>query len=391
LATRLVVNRIGETAMKKSLTIIIAFFLLLSFIPHALTNGAGLIFIRADGSIDPSSAPIIRDGNTYSLTADLYGTTIMVEKDNITIDGNGHLLLGSSTPYSTAVNISEREGVTVKNLKITSYYYGISIEFSRYNTLIGNTISDNNIVIYAEGSTDNLIFHNNFVTEPNRKYGGANSWDNGIEGNYWSGDQNEDFYSGRFQNITGSDGIGDYWYTVDEDNLDSYPLMGPYYSFSVEKQGNTQYLYAISNSNITSFTYNDTDRTIKFNVSPISSVSGFCRICIPHALIEGNYTITVNNQPPSQNYMLFDNGTHRWQYFSYENPGRVIITPLRRSTDINGDGLIDILDVAIVAKAYGSKPGDPKWYEKADLDTNGIINILDICIVAHDFGKKKIG
>jgi parallel beta-helix repeat protein len=322
------------------------------------------------------------------LTADLYDKTIIVEKDNITLDGNGHLLLGSSTPYSTAVNISDREGVTIKNLKITSYYYGISIEFSRYNTLIGNTISDNNIVIYAEGSTDNLIFHNNFITEPNRKYGGANSWDNTIEGNYWSGDQNEDFHSGPSQNITGSDGIGDYTYIVDEDNLDSYPLMGPYYSFNVQKQGNTQYLYAISNSNITSFTYNDADQTIRFNVTANSDASEFCRICIPNVLIGESYTISINSQVPSYvNYTLYGNETHKWTYFTYEQSCTVLIEPFGLNTDINKDGIVNILDLYIVALAFRTVPGDARWDERADLDKNGIINIVDLYKVAKDWGK----
>jgi hypothetical protein len=56
--------------------------------------------------------------------------------------------------------------------------------------------------------------------------------------------------------------------------------------------------------------------------------------------------------------------------------------------DLNGDGRINILDIVIVAKAYGSKPGDPKWNATADLDKNGVIDILDICRVAKDYGKK---
>jgi hypothetical protein len=48
---------------------------------------------------------------------------------------------------------------------------------------------------------------------------------------------------------------------------------------------------------------------------------------------------------------------------------------------------VDILDVAIVAIAYKSKPGDPKWNAIADLDKNSIIDILDITKVAVDYGK----
>jgi len=59
----------------------------------------------------------------------------------------------------------------------------------------------------------------------------------------------------------------------------------------------------------------------------------------------------------------------------------------RLVADLNGDGIVDIIDVAIVAKAFGSKPGDKNWNAIADLDKNGIINIIDIAKVAKEFGK----
>jgi len=58
-----------------------------------------------------------------------------------------------------------------------------------------------------------------------------------------------------------------------------------------------------------------------------------------------------------------------------------------QKVDINGDGKINILDIAIVAKAYGTKPGDPKWNPSANVNNDNIINILDIAIVAKDYGK----
>ncbi len=56
-------------------------------------------------------------------------------------------------------------------------------------------------------------------------------------------------------------------------------------------------------------------------------------------------------------------------------------------TDLNKDGKVNIQDITIVAVAYGSKPGDPKWNAIADLDKNGQINIIDISMVAKDYGK----
>jgi hypothetical protein len=57
-------------------------------------------------------------------------------------------------------------------------------------------------------------------------------------------------------------------------------------------------------------------------------------------------------------------------------------------SDLNKDGTVNILDIAIAAKAYGSKPGDPNWNPIADVASPyNEINIIDIATVAKDYGK----
>ena len=58
-----------------------------------------------------------------------------------------------------------------------------------------------------------------------------------------------------------------------------------------------------------------------------------------------------------------------------------------RVADLDKNGQINILDIFIVARAYGSKPGDPNWNAVADLNKDNVINILDIFIIAWDYGK----
>lgn len=62
--------------------------------------------------------------------------------------------------------------------------------------------------------------------------------------------------------------------------------------------------------------------------------------------------------------------------------------PLR--SDVNGDGVVDILDISTVATAYGSYPGHPKWNPGADLNNDDVVNLIDVVLVAKDFGKKWI-
>ena len=54
-----------------------------------------------------------------------------------------------------------------------------------------------------------------------------NIWDDDYPsgGNYWSDYTGVDEYSGPYQNETGSDGIGDTPYVIDENNQDNYPFM----------------------------------------------------------------------------------------------------------------------------------------------------------------------
>jgi hypothetical protein len=58
----------------------------------------------------------------------------------------------------------------------------------------------------------------------------ANFWDDGYPsgGNYWSDYSGVDKFSGPYQNKTGSDGIGDAPYSIDQNNVDRYPLMSPW-------------------------------------------------------------------------------------------------------------------------------------------------------------------
>jgi hypothetical protein len=56
--------------------------------------------------------------------------------------------------------------------------------------------------------------------------------------------------------------------------------------------------------------------------------------------------------------------------------------------DINYDGQINIVDIAIVAKAFGTVPGSSTWNPEADLDSNKVVNIIDIAKVAKQFQKS---
>ncbi len=56
------------------------------------------------------------------------------------------------------------------------------------------------------------------------------------------------------------------------------------------------------------------------------------------------------------------------------------------NVDLNGDGKVDIKDVATVAVAFGSYPGHPRWDEIGDVNKDDQVCMKDIVLVASNFG-----
>jgi len=110
---------------------------------------------------------------------------------------------------------------------------GIYMDRAAYNMVVRNNIEEN----YKRGicllsSSSNIIYHNNLINNTSQVYieNSLNVWDDGYPsgGNYWSDYNGTDFFSGLYQNETGSDGIGDIPYMININNIDRYPLMNPY-------------------------------------------------------------------------------------------------------------------------------------------------------------------
>jgi hypothetical protein len=58
-----------------------------------------------------------------------------------------------------------------------------------------------------------------------------------------------------------------------------------------------------------------------------------------------------------------------------------------RIADVNQSGAVDIFDVRILARAYGSVSGDELYDARLDFDSSGTINILDLRRITSQFGQ----
>jgi parallel beta-helix repeat protein len=143
---------------------------------------------------------------------------IMVENLDLSMTSIGVQLWGTT---NTTIF-----GNTITN---NSNLPGIHLCYSSNNSISGNTITNNYCGICLDSSSDNKIFHNNFIDNRVQvsSYESANIWDDGYPsgGNFWSDYTGVDEKSGSDQDQPGGDGIGDTPYVIDENNVDRYPLM----------------------------------------------------------------------------------------------------------------------------------------------------------------------
>jgi parallel beta-helix repeat protein len=236
------------------------------------------------------------------------------------------------TNNSPGVLLWSTTNSTVTLCNITNNYGGILLQDSSSNSIVGNNIENNdNAGIELEGSSGNSLFHNNIINNINGTVTAGswgNTWDNGYPsgGNYWSDYDGTDLLCGPYQNTTSSyesDGIGDTSYNIDENNQDNYPFMGMLSHFNATSEFHVQ---TICNSSITDFQFNST--VISFNVSGENDTTGFCRICIPIALMNAPYKVYVNGTQVSYNLLPCSNETYSYLYFNYtHSTEEVVIIP----------------------------------------------------------------
>ena len=142
------------------LTLLIIGFSMPIFNVHPVW-ASGTIYIRADGGIDPTTAPVSTTDNvTYTLTGSI-NDSIVVERDAIMIDGAGHTVDGTATINSEGISLAGRTNVTIKNTTIVGFDWGIGLYQSHNIHLTQNNISNmDRQGIYLSYSSDNLIEKN---------------------------------------------------------------------------------------------------------------------------------------------------------------------------------------------------------------------------------------
>ena len=427
--------------------------------PLEVTTDA-VIYIRTDGSIEPLTAPLQREGRVYTLTANIKNR-LEVLRDDIVIDGDGYTLRGNGS--GIGVLLVGVNNVTVQHINVKGHEFGVSIE-GAFNTVQDNNITDNiwfgvghcassvnNTVVnnYISGgklgvwfctSFNNSVlantilnfsdrgiwieyssqnrFHDNLITNNevgvallhssnNKFYGNnfvnntrhvkmetpdsTNLWNNVFPqgGNYWDNQlEATDLLRGPHQNETGSDGISDTPFTVDEDDSDRYPLMKPMsgaQDVGIQQLTSTKTVIAegqitILDVKLINFGRHQEDFNVTVQIgSTIMQETPLTLRERESAVVEytwnttdfprGNYvvavyTTSIQNELDTSDNMLVERS--------------FVITIMG---DVDGDFDVDVFDVAAVAGAYGPIKYDREYTGNYDLIWDGKIDIFDVVLV----------
>jgi len=155
----------GKGATLLLLLIFCSFLVAISNIETVRASEA--IYIRVDGTVEGTDR-IQRNGNIYTFTDNINGN-IVVERDNLVVDGAGYTLQGDGS--GTGIDLyDDSTSITVRNMQIVHFNLGIHLSNSSYSIIESNYIANNFEGIRINGGFNNTLIGNTI----------ANNSDNGI-------------------------------------------------------------------------------------------------------------------------------------------------------------------------------------------------------------------
>jgi PKD repeat protein len=155
-----------------------------------------------------------------------------------------------------------------------------------------------------------------------------------------------------------------------------------------------QYLFSVeSNSTVSDLTFDTTSRRLSFSVSGENGTVGCTRVTIAKKLIADIVTVKIRVDGVEYNYTVADADASWVLMFTYNHSVHQVEVDLQeamRTSDINGDGKVDMRDIGYVARRFVCVPGDSLWDPAADLNGDSTINMVDIGTVASHYGQRYL-
>jgi parallel beta-helix repeat protein len=264
---------------------------------------------------------------------------VVIERSNGIIISNNTILTNLN-----GISIFSSYNIIIHTNNISKNFYdGISLYYSTNNTIYSNAVSSNSGGISLYWSSSNVISANAILNNPSgginllfsshniicrnnfnnivQAWSGAstNFWSYEDEGNYWSD------YSGEDLN---GDGIGDVPYVIDDTNNDSRPLMGMFHAFDITYKGETYHVDIISNSTLSDFNFQlggeTGNKLVHFKLGGANDSVGFCRIMIPTRFMSYPFILLLDDEEIHPTFLHISNDTHAYLYFTYLHKNQTV-------------------------------------------------------------------
>ncbi len=321
--------------------------------------------------------PLVYCEDMSDFTVGDAGQVILVNCSNMRVE---NLDLSNTT---IGVELWKTSGSRVANNNITGNYDGVALGYSPGNAIFRNNIINNTCGVGLSTSSNSEFYHNNIINNEYQVYGfGTNTWDADYPfgGNYWSDYSGLDLFRGSDQNMTGSDGIGDTSYTIDTNNTDRYPLMGPI--GSTTKTGENVTVFP-ANTNVCIIFENVTEEGLTTVEKPGSGPTP-----PPGVSILQYYVIETTADYTGQIIIkiVFNESMGMLANTTQEGDLR-LLQCVMLAGDVDEDFNVDIFDIVLLAGAYGTSPPNPKYNQECDIDCDGDVDIFDLVRAAANYGE----
>lgn len=170
--------------------------ILLLFLAIGIQPALGVINVPSQTTVNGTTIATW-DGSTYTLIADVT-EGLVIEQSNLTLDGAGHTVSGSSGP---GVHVFSKDNCTIQNLNVTGCNNGIFLQDSTNITVNNNNVHFNNIhgifIGTSMGSSYNNTLSNNTVSNNTGigiSLGGGSPYNNKIYNNTVSNNVGKGIY-----------------------------------------------------------------------------------------------------------------------------------------------------------------------------------------------------
>jgi hypothetical protein len=175
---------------------------------------------------------------------------------------------------------------------------------------------------------------------------------------------------------------------VDTSILKAVDADGTPYWDTQQAQGKGSYLVRVNATAGTDFvywvSYRQPNGVIPSLTTTVPFQLGIAKFQVLTSTKDTPFHIVTSQEDPNYGTILIDTNLN---YIGYQSTDGAFAN-VRAPWDINWDLKVDIADLALVARSFGTTPGASGWNITADVNGDGRVDIADLTLVASHFGQN---